>query len=271
MAIETGGRRIGLAFGGGAARGLAHIGVLEVLEEEGIPVDMISGTSAGAVVGALYAQGKDARLIKELALEVSRKRLASLADITLSRSGFIQGRRIKHLMARAIGADVQFSDLKIPFACVATDLMTGEEIVISYGSVLEAVRASISVPGVFTLARWKGRYLVDGGLVNPVPARVLRDMGADFVIAVNVMPDVSERESGLRRRKQPGIISIMVQSMYIASHSLIRSGTQHADVVIQPKLPNISFGDFRKAEECIARGAQAAREALPEIRSHLEL
>jgi NTE family protein len=188
-------KKIGLALGGGAARGLAHIGVLEVLQKEGIPIDMVAGTSAGAIVGALYAQGKDSNEIKSLALEFGNRKLAHFVDPYLPKSGFIRGRKIQDLLVSYIG-DIRFSDMKIPFACVATDVETGEEVVLDQGSVPEAVRASISIPGVFAVARWKGRYLVDGGVVNPVPVNILKGMGANFVIAVNVIPEVSE---GARR------------------------------------------------------------------------
>jgi NTE family protein len=263
-------RKVGLALGGGAARGLAHIGVLEVLEKEGIPVDMISGTSAGAAIGALYAQGKDAGLIKRLALDMDWKRRASMVDLTLPRTGFIQGKRIKGLLESILGGDIQFSDLVIPFACVATDIMTGEEIVINQGSVPEAVRASISVPGIFTIARWRGRYLVDGGLVNPVPVNVLKEMGADFIIAVNVIPDVRARPQRAGKSKQPGIVSILLQSLYIASYSLVKSSIECADIVIEPRLADITFSDFRRAEECVLQGALAARDSIPEIKRQLK-
>jgi len=156
-------RKIGLALGSGAVRGLAHIGVLEVLETEGIPIDMIAGTSTGAAIGALYAQGKSASVIKSTALDLSWRRLASMIDLTLPKTGFISGKRIKHWLELVIGRDLKFSDLRIPFACVATDITTGEEIVLDQGSVPEAVRASISIPGIFTVVKLRGRYLVDGG------------------------------------------------------------------------------------------------------------
>ncbi|MFC1965114.1 patatin-like phospholipase family protein [Chloroflexota bacterium] len=183
-------KKIGLALGGGAARGLAHIGVLDILQKEGIPIDMVAGTSAGAIVGALYAQGKDAGQIKSLALEFGSRKLASFVDPYLPKSGFIRGKKIHDLLVSYIG-DVRFSDMKIPFVCVATDIETGEEVVINQGSVPEAVRASISIPGIFAVTRWEGRYLVDGGVVNPVPVNVLKQIGASFIIAVNVIPEVS--------------------------------------------------------------------------------
>ena len=191
--MELHGKKVGLALGGGAARGLAHIGVLDVLQKEGIPIDMIAGTSAGAVVGAIYAWNQDTARIKKEALEVNWRKVAPLIDPSLPKSGLIKGKKIKDLLASYIGGNIKFSDLKIPFACVATDIDTGEEVVIDQGSVPEALRASISIPGIFTVVKREGRYLVDGGLTNPVPVNVVKRMGADFIIAVNVIPDVSVR------------------------------------------------------------------------------
>jgi len=262
-------RKVGLALGTGAARGLAHIGVLEVLEKEGIPIDMIAGTSAGAAIGALYAQGKDASMIKDLALDLNWKRLAFLVDLALPRTGFIGGRKIKDLLRSIIG-DIEFSDLRIPFACVAADIMTGEEVVISHGSVLDGIRASISIPVIFTVVKWKGRYLVDGGLVNPVPVSVLRQMGADLIIAVNVIPAVRDRAQQVEKIKEPHIISVIMQSLYIASYSTVRSSLEGADIVIEPQMADITYGDFSRAEECILQGALATQGSIPEIKRQLE-
>ncbi len=263
-------RKVGLALGSGAARGLAHIGVLSVLEKEGIPIDMIAGTSTGAAIGALYAQGKDASVIKSLVQNLSWKRLASLADLALPKTGFIRGRKIKDLLALFIGGDIEFSDLRIPFACVAADIMTGEEVVISHGSVLEGIRASISIPVIFTVVKWKGRYLVDGSLVNPVPVSVLKDMGADLIIAVNVIPTIKDRAQRVKRIKEPHIISIIMQSLYIASYSLVRSSLEDADIVIEPQMADIAYGDFYRAEECILQGALATQGSTLEIKRQLE-
>ena len=246
-------RKIGLALGSGAARGLAHIGVLEVLEKEGIPIDMIAGSSAGAVVGALYSQGKDASQIEKLVLELSWKKLAPLIDLSLPKTGFIRGKKIKDLLSSFIGGNIRFSDLKIPFACVATDIDTGEEIVIDHGSVPEAARASISIPAIFTVVRREDRYLVDGGLVNPVPVSVLKRMGADFIIAVNVIPDVTDRAYRVRGERteaprEPNIINIIMQSMYIGTYSLARSSLEGADIVIEPQVAHIGAGEFHHAQ-----------------------
>jgi len=260
--------KVGLALGTGAARGLAHIGVMEVLEKEGIPIDMIAGTSAGAAIGAVYAQGKDVSLIKDLALDLGWKQLASLVDLALPRTGFIGGKKVKDLLRVVIGGDIKFSDLKIPLACVATDIMTGEEIVINQGSVLEAVRASFSIPVIFTVVKWKGRYLVDGGLVNPVPVSVLKRMGADFIIAVNVIPDISARVQPGEDFK-PNIINIIMQSIYIGTYSLVGSSLEGADIVIEPQVTPIGYGDFHRAQECILQGKQAAEDSIPKIKKQL--
>ena len=217
-------KKIGLALGGGSARGLAHIGVIEVLEREGITVDVIAGTSAGAAIGALYAQGKDAGIIKEVALEMSFRQRLSLVDLALPKTGFIEGKKIKDLIRLVIGGDLNFSDLKIPFACVAADINTGQEVVISKGSILEAIRASISLPAIFTLVKREDRYLVDGGLVNPVPVNVVKDMGADFIIAVNVIPEVSDRLKIQKKaaEKEPNIFGVIMLTAYVSSYQLVK-------------------------------------------------
>lgn len=269
-------RKIGLALGSGAVRGLAHIGVLEVLETEGIPIDMIAGTSTGAAIGALYAQGKSASVIKSTALDLSWRRLASMVDLTLPKTGFISGKRIKHWLELVIGRDIEFSDLGIPLACVATDIMTGEEIVLDRGSVPEAVRASISIPGIFTVVKLGGRYLVDGGLVNPVPVSVLKRMGAGFIIAVNVIPDISANDrthwmgnERARKEKEPNIINIIMQSIYIGTHSVAKHSLENADTVIQPQVAHIGPTDFRQAKDCIQEGEAAAQASISEIRRKL--
>ena len=268
-------KKIGLALGSGSARGLAYIGVLAVLKKEGIPVDLIAGTSAGAVIGALYAQGKNVGQIKELALSLGWKKLAPLVDPSLPITGLIKGRKIRNLIAPIIGRDIKFSDLKIPLTCVATDIDTGEEIVIDQGSVLEALRASISIPAIFTVVKWKGRYLVDGSLVNPVPVSVAKRMGADFIIAVNVIPDVAERvhradRERTERAKEPNIFNIIMQSIYIGTYSLVKSSMEEADIIIEPNVGHIGFGDFHHAQECILQGELATRASIPEIKRKLK-
>jgi NTE family protein len=180
--------KIGYALGGGAARGLSHIGVLKVLEEHGIYPDIIAGTSLGAIVGALYAGGYRPVDIEQLVLGLDWKKLMHLVDMILPRSGILQGKRVVVLLRSVLG-DLTFAQLRWEYACVATDITNGKQVVLRDGSLIDAIRASISIPGIFTPVEIKGRFLVDGGLVNSVPVSVCRDMGAGYVIGVNVVPD----------------------------------------------------------------------------------
>ena len=262
-------KKIGLALSGGAARGLAHIGVLEILQKAGIPIDMIAGTSAGAVAGAIYAWNRDITRMKKEVLEVKWMKIAPLIDLSLLKSGLIKGRKIKGLLASYVGGNIKFSDLKIPFACVASDIETGEEVVIDSGSVSEALRGSISIPGIFAVVKHEGRYLVDGGLTTPVPVEVVKKMGADFIIAVNVTPSASDRVQKIR--KEPSIFHVIMQSIYITTYAMAQHNLEYADIVIEPDLARIGAGDFQKARELIRRGEQAAQKAIPEIKRRLEM
>jgi NTE family protein len=267
-------KKVGLALGGGAARGLAHIGVLEVLKKEGIPIDLIAGTSAGAIIGAAYAWSRDTNRMMRDALDANWKKMAPLIDPSMPKSGFIKGNKIRDLIATYVGGDVDFSDLKIPFACVATDIDTGEEVVIDSGPVPDALRASISIPGIFTVVKHGERYVVDGGLTTPVPVEVVRRMGADFIIAVNVNPDVTGRMGKAYRQriemhKEPNIIQVMMQWLYITTYTVGRLAMEKADVVIEPDLMHIGSSEFNRAQELIQHGREAARKALPEIKRKL--
>jgi NTE family protein len=269
-------KKIGLALGGGAARGLAHVGVLDVLKQEGIPIDLIAGTSAGAIVGAAYAWSRNTEQMTRDALDANWKKMAPLIDPSLPKSGFIKGKKIRDLIATYVGGNVDFTDLKIPFACVATDIDTGEEVVIDSGSVPEALRATISIPGIFRVVKHKGRYVVDGGLTTPVPVEVVRRMGAEFIIAVNVNPDVTGRMGKTYRQrveahKEPNIIQVMMQSIYITTYAVAQHALERADIVIEPDLTHIGAGDFNKVPEMLKRGREAAEKALPEIKKRLEI
>ena len=180
--------KVGLALGSGSARGLAHLGVIRAIEDAGIEVDFIAGTSMGALIGAIYAAGKLDEL-EATFLALDWKKTVSFFDVVLPKSGLLDGARISELARAHLHADV-IEELKKTFAAVATDIVSGEEIVIRSGDAIEAVRASISVPGIFTPVRSNGRILVDGGLTNPVPVSVSRAMGADFVIAVDLNHEI---------------------------------------------------------------------------------
>ena len=206
QSVEKKKAKIGLALSSGAARGLAHIGVLKALTKEGVSIDMLAGSSMGALVGACYARNGEITDLEEIVLRMDWKQLTRLADpnLALFFKGVIHGKKVKELLRALIG-DVEFKDLKIPLAIVATDVNTGEEIVIREGSVIEAVRASISIPAIFTPVKFKDRFLIDGGIVNPVPVSVVKDMGATFIIASNVVHKPQKRKSfsSTKRQKTP--------------------------------------------------------------------
>ena len=285
-------KKVGLALGGGVARGLAHIGVLQVLEKEGIPIDMIAGTSMGAIIGAIYARKQDVKLMKNLAITFGSHRIRYFSDFTIPHikavrplakaiglqkisafsdltgpwTGIIKGHRIEQELKAVIGGETEFPNLHIPFSCVAVDIDNGEEVVIKDGKVWEAVRASSSIPVIFTLAKWRGRNLVDGGLMNPVPTKTVRDMGADFVISVNVLPYKATNDA-----RELDIFSIMMKAFYILDSKFIETALSTADAVIEPDVIHIAFTDFQRAEECIEKGAVAARKVIPEIKRKLAM
>jgi len=266
------GRKVGLALGSGAAKGLAHIGVLAGLQEQGIQINMIAGTSIGSLVGALYANGMDIDQIRNLAIDLGSKRFSFLADPALPRSGLIRGLRIKNMLRSAVG-NIEFSDLEIPFACSATDIDSSQEVVISQGLVREGVMASCSIPILLPPTKFGGRYLVDGELLDPVPVRVLKEMGADFIIAVNVLPagweKLSEASQENTEPKEPNILSIAIQMVNIMSCQSLKSSLVGADVIIEPQVTHIRWGDFHRAPECILQGELAARGSVQEIKRQL--
>jgi len=186
--------KIGLALGSGSARGWAHIGVIQALDEIGIDIDYIAGTSIGSVVGSVFAAG-NINALEEVAVQLDWKQIAHLFDVVLPKSGLIDGKKVAGFVRNHL-RELNIEELPIPFCAVSTDLSTGDEVVIREGDIIEAVRASISIPGIFTPVRNNGRILVDGGLVNPVPVSVVKEMGADFVIAVDLSHGiVGESES----------------------------------------------------------------------------
>jgi len=193
-------KKVGLVLGSGAARGLAHVGAVKALQEQRIPVDCIAGASIGALVGACYARNGDITEFEHVVLKTDFKRFLGLVDVNLAlmSKGLVQGNKVKELLKPLIG-DVTFKDLQIPLAVVATDVYTGEEVILREGSVLEAVRASISMPVIFTPVKIGKKFLIDGGVVDPLPVKVARSMGAGRVIACNVVHDPGKMMEGRRR------------------------------------------------------------------------
>lgn len=182
-------RKVGLVLGSGGSKGIAHIAVIEYLESLGIPVHMLAGASIGAAVGAVYASGGLGRLKKDL-LTMKTRDLLAYFDPVFPRSGLLEGKRVLEYLKRYISDSARIEELSIPLAIIATDLITGKELVFKSGNVIEAVRASISIPGVFEPVKYRDTVLVDGGVANPLPVDVIKEMGADFTIAVNLHPAV---------------------------------------------------------------------------------
>jgi NTE family protein len=200
--------KIGLALGSGSARGWAHIGVIRALQEEGIHVDYVAGTSIGAIVGAIFSSG-EINTVEKWIEHLSWRQILSFVDVVVPRSGLIDGKKVADLIRKYVRVQ-NIEELPIPFAAVATDLLSGEEVVLKQGDIIEAIRASISLPGIFTPVETNGKILVDGGLVNPLPVSVVREMGANFVIAVDLNSDImpEKREKRRTRKKIPELSRI---------------------------------------------------------------
>ncbi|MDD5014327.1 MAG: patatin-like phospholipase family protein [Atribacterota bacterium] len=199
------GLKIGLALGSGSARGLAHVGVIMALEAYNIPIDIIAGTSIGSVIGSLYASGATVRQLEEVALSIKKSKTLFMIDPVFPHSGLISGDRIEKMLNQFAIKDKTFDDLKIPFAAVATDVESGVEVILNQGKVIDAVRASISIPGIFTPVKYQDYYLVDGGVVDPVPVDVVKMMGADIIIAVS-LAKISPYNAVLMVDKETGLL-----------------------------------------------------------------
>jgi NTE family protein len=250
--------RIALALGGGAARGFAHVGVIKALEAQGIVPDVVVGTSAGAVVGALYAGGYSGFELQRLALDMDD---AAISDWSLPGRGLMKGELLQNYINRTLN-NRPIEKLNKTFAAVATDLQTGTPIAFRTGNTGLAVRASSAVPGIFEPVTISGREYVDGGLVSPVPVKVARSLGVDLVIAV----DISARP---RTTPLDGMLDILLQTVTIMTQSLSRYETPLADVVIRPAAASIGPADFRDKHLAILEGERAAQAAVPEIRAKL--
>jgi len=243
---------VALALGGGAARGIAHIGVLKVLAEERIPVRGVAGTSVGSVVGAGLCTGRDWRW---LLAEARKLRWGNLVQPTVPRMGMLATERLERFLERALGV-VRIEDLPLPFAAVAVDISTGEEVVLRSGGLASAIRASCSVPGIFEPVAVGGRLLVDGGLLNDVPADVARTLVDAPVLAVKL-------NGGVREPARPrSIVDVLTSSFAIVALHGIQQGLAGADIVVAPDLGRASYRDLRRVDELFAAGERAARAAL---------
>ncbi|HNZ09369.1 MAG TPA: patatin-like phospholipase family protein [Bacillota bacterium] len=260
-------KTIGLALGSGAARGLAHIGVMKVLEDNSIPIDAIVGCSAGALVGGAYACGMSVRELTELAVSIRQTDIIRYMDLGITtRSGLIRGGRIRKLLME-LTHNASFAATRVPFVAIATNIKTGEEKAFDNGPVWSAIRASISMPGIFVPHKIENEYFVDGAVSNPVPSDYLTALGLDVVIGVDVVPDVSK--SGIKG--EPNMIAVLLNSFDIFQERLVKMVIHHSDIRIRPAIEGVLAHEFYRAEEIIDMGVKATMEALDEINEHISL
>ncbi|MDD3447836.1 MAG: patatin-like phospholipase RssA [Gammaproteobacteria bacterium] len=298
--------RVGLALGSGSARGWAHIGIIEALEEAGIRPEVVCGASIGALVGAAYASG-NLPWLREWVETLSWWDVVRLMDVRLN-GGFIEGERLMEIFREYV-EDQEIGKLSCRFAAVATDLETGREQWLEEGSLLDAVRASMALPGLFSPARYQERWLVDGGLVNPVPVSLCRALGAEVVIAVNLNGDIvgkrrkrppekaaqegrldplmNRLNESLRRNLpaallssgrgtdgsgSPGLFTVLLDSINIMQDRITRSrmAGDPPDVYLAPRLGHLGVLDYDRAAEAIEQGRRSMENALPELRGLLQ-
>jgi NTE family protein len=255
--------KVGLALGGGAARGFAHIGVIKALEAQGIYPEIVVGTSAGSVVGAMYAAGNDGFALQKIAMEMDE---ATISDWALplfgKSSGVLKGEALQTYVNKAV-KNVTMEKLKLKFGAVATDLNSGQPILFARGNTGQAVRASSSVPSVFQPVVIGGHQYVDGGLVAPVPVRFVREMGADFIIAVNISTQTDAQEA-------VSSLQVLLQTFAIMGQRLNHYELQDANIVIQPALAKMGGNDFAGRNRAIMAGEQAAAAVMPQLKAKLK-
>jgi NTE family protein len=250
--------KIGLALGGGAARGFAHVGVLQVLEEQGIKPDLIVGTSAGSVVAALYASGKTPAELTSMAMTLDE---SSITDWVFPGRSLLKGEALAKFVRNLTGGK-QIENMRLPLGIVAADLQNGQPILFRRGDPGTAVRASSAVPGVFEPVKIGGREYIDGGAVSPIPVRYAKQMGADVVIAV----DISAIPAG---QSTKGAVDILLQTFNIMGHAISQYELQDADVVMRPKLEGIGSAEFSARRLSILAGREAALMVMPQLKERI--
>jgi len=248
-------QKVALVLGAGASKGFAHIGVIKVLESNGIPIDMVVGTSAGSFVGSLYAYGFNAFDLQKIALSITR---SDVMDLTVPDNGFIKGEKIEEYINRLV-KNTPIERFKIPFYAVATDIATGKEVVFGMGNAGMAVRASCAIPGVFRPVKIGPKQYVDGGVVSPVAVNAARLYGADIVIAVDISGDTDPTQPN-------GTLETILKSIDIMYSKIALTQLSGATIVIRPNVSGIGSADFSKRHEAILEGEKAALSAIPEIK-----
>ena len=255
--------RVGLVLGGGAARGFAHIGVIRALEQEKVPVDLIVGTSVGSLIGAIYAADANSFELEWTAFKLEKDNVFDYGIFSaLTGLGIARGDKLEEFVRSKVPVQ-NIEDLRIPFAAVAVDLNRGTRVVLDKGPVARAVRASSAIPGVFQPVEHQGRLLVDGGVLDNIPAAVARERGADIVIAVDIGENVVNFNIS-------SIIDVMLQAVTIMSAENAQYRKKDADVLIAPKIGDVGMLDFTQKKRCMQAGIDAARQAMPEIKQKIE-
>ena len=262
-------KKIGLVLSGGGARGLAHIGVLKVLQANNIPVDCITGTSVGAFIGGIYAATKSVAVLEKIALEINWRELTYLFLDPGFKGGLISGNKIVQLIEKYVD-NIEFKDLKIPFTAIATDFETGKMVEINTGKVSQAIRASIAVPLFFQPVVINEKMLFDGGLVSPLPVDSAKKMGASIIIGVDLYRDyLMDFKTG-----KLNTTNILQQTIKLLLHNLSLQEGKNADVIIAPNLKKIGWGNLltvKGSQEGILIGEQAAEKMLPQIKTLISI
>jgi len=286
--------KIGVALGAGSAKGLAHIGVLQVLEENGIKPDVVAGTSMGAVVGGAYAAGISLEQLERVALSIKKENMKQLLPRQLSLKGMVSNEGVKRFLEQFLDAK-KIEELPLKFGCVATDIYTGEEIRLTKGPIVEAILASAAIPSFFPVVEHKGRFLADGGLVNPVPVSLARSLGADFVIGVNVI-SISRRKERLRENEEeeegfvermknalrkliegeeespPNMLAVFLSAIDIMEEQIVLSKLRlhPPDVFIHVDTSDVSSKEYYRAREIIEKGRKVTQKIIDYIKYLLE-
>ncbi|MEI6152724.1 MAG: patatin-like phospholipase family protein [Deltaproteobacteria bacterium] len=249
--------KIALVLGGGSAKGFAHVGVIRVLEQEKIPIDMIAGTSVGSLIGGIYASNPDSFQLEWVAFKIDKNDILDLS-IIYSKLGPAQGTKLESFVDQTVKVK-KIEDTKIPFYPIATDLNTGETIILEKGSLSRAIRASSAIPGIFVPVTFGNRLLVDGGVTNSIPCDIARNKGADIVIAVNLLKDIKDYNIN-------SVVDIIGQSVNIVMHQSNKTKLQYADVIIEPDTKGASIFDFTQKKMLMEEGIKAAKAAIPKIK-----
>lgn len=248
-------KKIAVVFSGGAARGLAHLGVIKVFKEHQIPVDLVVGTSIGSLMASVYCADLD---LNEAYRQASTYTWKDFIDLTYRGLGLFPGRKLRRTIDMVVG-NLTFADLKIPLIITTTDLESGETVLLRSGLLAEAVRASCAIPGIFSPLEIEGRLLFDGGVLENLPVNTARDQGADVVIGVDV-------GYFFKKKRPQNIIEVIYKAFLIKGEALVKYHRQLADILICPELPEVDQMDFHKGALCIEGGAAAAEKAIPEIK-----